>query len=125
VAGEVATAESTTSLTYTDLTTKGPLVTLTVPESGKALVSVTAGMEGFGGSSSCYMGFEVTGGPTRAPSDGTALILAGHQLQQSSASFVVEGLTAGKSVMFQAKYRTSDGKTCTFSNRSIWAIPLP
>jgi hypothetical protein len=98
---------------------------VTVPKSGKALVSVTAGMEGFGGSSSCFMGFEVTGGPTVAPSDGNALILAGHQLQQSSASFVVTGLTAGNSDTFEAKYRTSDGKTCTFSNRSIWAIPLP
>jgi hypothetical protein len=127
VAESVATAQGTASGTYVNLATTGPSVTLTVPESGRALVSVTAGMFGSTGNSSCYVGFEVTEGATvvKAPVDANALILAGPTQQQTSASFVITGLKPGASVTIQAKYRTSDEKTCTFSNRSIWAIPLP
>jgi hypothetical protein len=124
VAEAVATSQATSSTTYVNLTTEGPSVTLTVPPSGRALVSVTAAMFGSTGNTSCFMGFEVTGGPTVLPNDGNALILAGNTEQKASASFVVAGLTAGSTVTIQAKYRTSAG-TCTFSTRSIFAIPLP
>jgi hypothetical protein len=71
------------------------------------------------------MGFEVSPpGATTLPSDANALILAGGVRQQTSASFVIEGLTPGSATIL-AKYKTSDGKECTFSNRSIFAIPLP
>jgi hypothetical protein len=126
VANAVAATGTTSSTTYTDLasTEKGPSVELTVPASGRVLVSVTAGMVGSTGSTSCFMGFEVLPGPTPA-SDANALILAGNATQKASASFVVNGLTAGAHT-FEAKYRAASAQsTCTFFNRSIFAIPLP
>jgi hypothetical protein len=71
------------------------------------------------------MGFAITGGDTVAPTDAHALILLGNNVQQASASFVIEGLTAGKEDTFTAQYRATTTKECKFSNRSIWAIPLP
>jgi hypothetical protein len=62
--------------------------------------------------------------PGTAANDANALVLAGGSAQKASASFVVTGLTAGEHT-FEAKYRTSGPGTCTFSSRSIWAIPLP
>jgi hypothetical protein len=119
----VATAETTTSTTYTDLATPGPAVTVTVPASGKVLVSVTSGMKNSNASNPTFMSFAVSGATTQAATDTRALSLLGNNFQQASASFVLTGLTPG-STTFTAKYRT-DGGTATFQNRSIWAIPLP
>jgi hypothetical protein len=123
VADAVLAQQATTSTTYTDLATPGPAVTVVVPASGKALVSVTAGIQTTQGAALGYMSFAITGGTTRAANDATALNLLGNDFQKASAIFVVSGLTPG-STTFTAKYRTSAG-TSTFQNRSIWAIPLP
>jgi hypothetical protein len=122
----VATAESTGSNTYVDLTTGGPAITLDVPASGKVLVSVTAGVTASNNSTTCAMSFATSGAGATvlAASDARAMILLGNSLQQASASFVVTGLNA-VSTTFTAKYRVNGSQTCTFSNRSIWAIPLP
>jgi hypothetical protein len=127
-AGSIAASESTTKETFTELPSgkSEPFASVTVPASGRVLVSVTAQMEASTGEGSCFMGFAISGGDTVAPSDAHALILAGKALQGSSASFVVEGLNKiGKEDTFTAEYHTSKSTTCTFSNRSIWAIPLP
>jgi len=111
-------------LTYTNLGTAGPSVTVTLPAGAtRALVSVTSGVQGSTGSISCYVSFQVNGAGTLAQMDARALILTNNNLQQASATFVVSGLSAGSNT-FTAQYRASSG-TCTFSNRSIWAIPLP
>jgi hypothetical protein len=127
VAASVATAETTTSPTYTDLATTGPAVTATIsattPGSGRALVSVTSGTQATNGSTSMFMSFAVSGATTMAATDTRALVLLGNNLQQASASFVVTGLNAG-STTFTAKYKVSGSGTATFSNRSIWVIPL-
>jgi hypothetical protein len=124
VAAAVATSQTTSSTSYTDLTTAGPAVTVTVPASGKVLVTVTSGMQNSTGGGSCFMAFAVSGPTSVAASDAQAVILGGNNLQAASASYVVSGLTAGGSYTFTAKYRVTTG-TGTFSNRSIWAIPLP
>ena len=49
VADSVAATAATPSLTYADLTTVGPTVTLPIPVSGRVLVSVTSGMTGSSG----------------------------------------------------------------------------
>jgi hypothetical protein len=73
------------------------------------------------------MGFAISGGNTIAASDANALILTNNNLQQASASFVRTGLTSGASDTFTGQYKVSSGGSpmCTYSNRSIWAIPLP
>jgi hypothetical protein len=123
VAAAVQTTEATTSITYANLATPGPAITLVVPPSGRVLVSVTSGIETTTGSAVGYMSFALSGANTAAGSDTTALNLLGNVFQKASASFVVSGLTPG-STTFTAVYRTTAG-TGTFQNRSIWAIPLP
>jgi hypothetical protein len=121
----IATSQTTTSTTYVDLATVGPTITVAVGASGRVLVSVTAGMTGTNASTSCFMSFATSGtGATVTPAaDARALVLAGNILDQTSASFVVSGLNPVNTI-FTAKYRAS-ANTCTFLNRSIWAIPLP
>jgi hypothetical protein len=89
----------------------------------RSLVSVTATMESSTGSESCLMSFAVNG--TTPANNSRALILAGTYEQAASATFVVTGLSPGPNT-FTANYRgTQKEKECFFSNRSIWAIPLP
>jgi hypothetical protein len=81
-------------------------------------------MQATNGSTSMFMSFAVSGASTQAASDARSLILLGNALQQSTASFVVSGLTPG-STTFTAQYRVSGSGTATFSNRSMFVIPLP
>jgi hypothetical protein len=127
VANSVAASEATTSLAYVDLTTIGPAVTLTVPASGRVLVSVTSGMTGSSGSVSCFMSFATTGANSVAAADANSVTLASGTLQRASASSVLSGLTPG-STTFTGKFKREGGGgsgSCTFVNRSIMAIPLP
>jgi hypothetical protein len=126
VANAVATAESTSSTTYVNLTTAGPSVTVIVPASGRVLVSVTTATTGNSASTSCLMSFAASGGNTVAASDANAVILAGQALQRASATSVLGGLAAA-STTFTAQYRVAGqgSASCTYSNRSIMAIPLP
>ncbi|MDO8704882.1 MAG: hypothetical protein Q7J84_08050 [Sulfuricaulis sp.] len=116
----VATSETTTSTSYTDLATGGPAVTLTVGSSGKVLVTVSAEM-GSGTAINVYMDFGLTSGNTRSASDTTAV----HNFEDSrraSSMTLLTGLAAG-STIFTAKYRVTAG-TGTFLNRSISVVAL-
>jgi hypothetical protein len=127
VASSVAASELTTSLAYVDLATVGPAVTLTVPASGRVLVSVTSGMTGSSGSVSCFMSFAATGASSVAAVDANSVTLASSTLQRASASSVLSGLTPGATT-FTGKFKREGGGgsgSCTFVNRSIMAIPLP
>jgi hypothetical protein len=133
VAANITTIESITAATaaagYVDLPTVGPTLPVTVPGSGQVLVSVASGMIGVPGGTSCYMSYAVSGVPanTRAASDATAVILgAGNgQLLRASAASELTGLTP-ETITLTAKYKTSAANvTCTYSNRTIIAIPLP
>jgi hypothetical protein len=101
-------------------------VTVTIPAgASKALVSVTSGDTGSNGSIQCFTSFAVSGASAQAASDNRAQVLAGGVFLQTSASFVVSGLTSGSNT-FTAKYRvTNASQSCLFQNRSIWVVPLP
>jgi hypothetical protein len=60
-------------------------------------------------------------------SDGTALILAGSDIQRATATAVVSGLPRGAGETFTALYRNqgTGSINCTYKNRSMYAIPLP
>ena len=127
MADSVAPSAVTQSLTYADLTTVGPTVTLTIPASGRVLVSVTSGMTGSSGAVSCFMSFAGAGANNITGVDANAITLASGTLQRASASSVLSGLSPG-STTFTGKYKREGGgssATCTFVNRSIMAIPLP
>jgi hypothetical protein len=127
VADSVAASAATPSLTYADLTTVGPTVTLTIPASGRVLVSVTSGMTGSSGAVSCFMSFAGTGTNNITAVDANAVTLAAGSLQRASATSVLTGLSPG-STTFTGKYKREGGggsASCTFVNRSIMALPLP
>lgn len=120
----VATSETTTSASYTDLTTTTDTVTVTVGNSGTVLVLLQSLASNTGGT--CYIGFALSSGNTVAASDSYAVIASSHSSgvqQQTGSTFLVTGLAAGSTV-FKMKYKVSAG-TGTFANRRIAVIPFP
>ena len=123
----VATRQSTSSTSYTDLTTSGPAVTLTTGT--KVLVIVSAAIDQNGADDRPgYMDFAVSGATTRAASDTTALIGAGNSSfpstnanRNSSAQSIT--VTAGSNT-FTAKYHGTSSNTVFFTNRTITVIDL-
>jgi len=121
----VATQETTSSATYTDLTTAGPAVTVTTGT--KALVILTSNMrdrEDRG----WFMSYAVSGATTISADDTRALSMvtptqpAG--IYQVSFAHVVTSLSAGSNT-FTAKYRTiSTAHSAVFKDRSIFVINL-
>jgi len=123
----VATSESTSSGTFTDLTTSGPAVTVTTGT--KALVIIGASMRSTVSGAFAQISFAVSGATTRAvqtnewanTSFGTGT-LNGINVT-GEAAIIVTGLTAGSNV-FTAKYATASGDTCSFQYRKITVIDL-
>jgi hypothetical protein len=103
-ATNVATSESTTSLTYTDLATPGPAVTVTVPASGKALEILTSALHGSTGGATAFMGVAVSGATAVAATDAQALEVAGNNEVRASATVLLTGLNPGSNT-FTAKYK--------------------
>lgn len=120
IGAEVATQQTTTSTTFTDLTTVGPAVTFTVPSSGKVEVTVSGQLFNSAGNFT-LMGFALSGGNTLAASDSKALLVFGVNAVQAGIPILLTGLTPG-STTFTAKYRVSGG-TGTFINRKIHVRP--
>lgn len=117
----VATSQTTTSTSYTDLATVGPAVTLLTGTA--ALVIVTAEVDTTGGGVVPRMGFAVSGASTVAATDtwGLKVDAAAACLIQASFAVLVTGLTPGVNT-FTAKYRVGSG-TGTFLNRGITVWP--
>jgi hypothetical protein len=120
----VATSQTTTSTSYTDLATSGPAVT--VKTDSKALVTLTCLVSNNGTNNNSYMGFAVSGATTVAAADTAALrVQASSNIPslQLSVTIPVTGLTAGSNT-FTAKYRV-DGGTGTWQSRSISVVGIP
>lgn len=123
-AATVATSETTASTSYADLTTTTDTVTVTIGNSGMALVLLQTLSSNTGGAN--YAGFAISGASTVAASDTYAIIHSGHASgvqTQTGSTFLVTGLTAG-STTFKMKYKASAG-TSTFANRRIAVVPFP
>jgi hypothetical protein len=122
----VATSQTTSSTSYTDLATTGPTVTLTTGTS--ALVLLTCSMTNAGGANSVStsMGFAVSGATTIAAADTARLFVntvgANGQALQASVLYQVT-LTAGSNT-FTAKYKAGAAQTVTFSDRVLAVITL-
>ncbi len=119
----VATSETTTSSSFTDLATAGPAVTVTTGTS--ALVIVTGRLANNTAGALVSMGYAVSGATTVAAAGIRALVYesgAANDRMQASFAFVHTGLTAGSNV-FTAKYSVSSG-TGTFLNRRISVVPF-
>lgn len=122
-AGTIATSQSTTSTTYTDLATVGP--NTTVDTGTLALVMVSAAVSNGTGAASSFMSYAVSGATTVAAVTTRALrvdgIAGGNIIRATSVSTVP--LTPGSNT-FTAKYAVGAGSTGTFSDRSMQVIPF-
>ena len=119
----VATQQTTTSTSYTDLATSGPAVTITTGT--KALVIISAGeMRNQNASGECDMSFAVSGATTTAAADATSVGItsaASNETFRPTGAFIVT-VTAGSNT-FTAKYRVGGG-TGVFANRRISVIDM-
>lgn len=116
----VATSQTTTSTSFTDLTTVGPAVTVTT---GTAAIVAVYCANTNSGSTSSLMSYAVSGSSSIAAADsfsqGGAFGTAGGR---TGATYIHTGLTAGSNT-FTAKYRVGSG-TGTFVDRRLAVIPL-
>jgi hypothetical protein len=122
----VATEETTTSGTYTDLTTAGPAVTLTTGT--KVLVIITADIRAMSAARNGSMSYAISGATTSAASQddclGNARVLSGAVDPARMSSASRRTVTAGSNT-FTAKYKSADGSaTITFKDRNIIVIDL-
>jgi hypothetical protein len=118
----VAALQSTSSGSYGDLATAGPSVTVTVPASGRVLVTLTSRI--IPTIAAGFMSFTSTGGSGNVSADDARALIADHTTFQASASFVVTSLSPG-SHTFTSKYKVCCGGDAFFERRSIIVIPLP
>jgi hypothetical protein len=119
----VATSQTTTSSTFTDLATPGPAVTLTTGTSALVIIScmiqTTAG-------NAVYAGFTVSGATTTAASTTSALkaYSSGGLLGTAQTLVCLVTLTAGSNT-FTMKYGNVQAtETGTYNARTITVIPL-
>ena len=122
---QVLTAESTSTVTFTDLTTAGPSVTATTGTS--ALVIITAAIEADTAGEGGFVGVAISGASTVAAGDNDALYFASHAAATSQRGSLVifSSLTAGSNT-FKLRYRASGAGaiTATFRRRTITVIPF-
>lgn len=126
----VATSETTTSTSYTNLTTTTDGVTVTIGVNGIALIAIQSFISNNTSSAKSYVSVDVSGASTIAATDTTAIyyqVFSAGSETQASDIFMLTGLTAGSTV-FKMKYRVDTGGggsgTGTFKNRRIAVIPL-
>lgn len=122
-AKHLATSETTASAAYTDLTTVGPAITVTIGPQGVAIVFVTWGGSNTGGNQS-FVSCAVSGGDTVAASDNNCVCVnadAGGIFVRYGGHIVMPPLTPGASDVFTLKYRVNAG-TGTFNARDIGVL---
>jgi hypothetical protein len=122
--GFIATTQTTTSLSATDLATVGPVVTVTTGIA--AIVGISAFMNNNTAGDGPQISWAVSGASTIAPGvNGTAIFVV------TSASFnmtlggvfLQTGLTAGSNI-FTMKYNAAGGGTASFGSRNLFVVPL-
>jgi len=117
----VATLQSTSSASFTDLATVGPAVTVTTGT--KVLVFVAAQISApnsrFG-----YIDFAISGATTRAAADATSAFVSGDNTASNSRVGVANlmTVTAGSNT-FTMKYKLNAG-TGSFGDRTIIVVAL-
>lgn len=120
---KVATTETTTSLTYADLTTVGPSVTVTVGASGKVMLHAKCRLKNNTANQYAGAGIVVSGANTIAAF--TLMIVqndAASDFQEFGASTMLTGLAAG-STTFKMQYIVSGG-TGEFNTRELTVAPV-
>lgn len=123
---KVDTSQSTTSATFTDLTTSGPAVTVTIGSTGKAMIDIFSSLNNNTTGQGAVMGFAVSGATTVAAGDDYAIsysVAAANSGANLGAPFLLSTLTAGANT-FTSKYHCTASGTATFQYRKIILTPL-
>lgn len=123
----IATSQTTTSTSYTDLATVGPTVTVVVPASGKVFVSYSAFIAMSVAAIRGNMALALSGANTVAAGSATGdnkieIRPVGTNAESQVSVGILTGLTPG-STTFTLKYQVQSG-TGTFSLRSLTVIPV-
>lgn len=119
----VATSQTTTSTTYTDLTTVGPTVTVDTGTTATVIFSATLSNNTLDIPS--YMSVEVSGASTVAASDTWCTLQDGvaiGSVERALSAHRFTGLSEGTNT-FTCKYRVG-ANTGTFADRHLIVIPL-
>jgi len=118
----VATSQTTTSTSFTDLATVGPAVTVTTGTS--ALVIITAQIVSSNGNDA-VASFAVSGATTTSPTNSISLSTgsAGGLISVQASAIYYVTLTAGSNT-FTMKYKMNAAGTLTAIYRTITVIPL-
>lgn len=121
VVDAVATSQTTTSTSYTDLTTSGPAVTVTVPASGQIIVVINSDIANTNVTTT-RIGFALSGANTASAADTSALRYedSANLVNTTVAVIPVTGLTPGSTTV-TLKYKVASG-TGTFSNRRLTVL---
>lgn len=118
-ANTVATSQTTTSTSYTDLATVGPTVTVTT---GTAALIILGCRISNSGANLTSMSVDISSATTVAASDTRALQTTQIAAVRATADQIYTSLTAGSNV-FRAKYKVAAG-TGTFVDRDMCVIPF-
>lgn len=119
----VATAQTTTSTTYTDLTTVGPARSVSTGTSALVCWSARVRNATVGGIS--YVGLTISGATSSAAADALALqfeAATSNQIMRAGVAQIYLGLTGGSNT-FTMQYRVSAG-TGEFAQRNLSVIPF-
>lgn len=121
----VSNDESTASTTYVDLTSVGPAVTVTVPASGRVLLTIGSAFYHTAAGNFGLVGVALSGANTVAAADANALQVWASTTQtngaDTSATLLLTGLTPG-STTFTCKYRVGTA-TGHFFRRTLLGMP--
>ena len=120
----VATSQTTTSTAYVDLTTAGPIVTVTTGT--KAIVSIAANMDTNTTANPVYASYAVSGATTIAANDAWCILrdaITQVNPNRWGVTHFVDTLNPGSNT-FTMKYKSTTSTTATFLNRTIVVIPL-
>lgn len=117
-AATVATVQTTTSTSFTDLATSGPAVTIETGTAAEVTLYTQCSVDT--ATQFVVMGFAVSGASTVAAADNRSIGKSdtGNVLK-AGATFLVEGLTPGSNT-FTCKYRVTGG-TGSYNDRRITA----
>lgn len=125
VSAKVATSESTSSTSYTDLATSGPSVS-SVQLGASVLVSIGAMVRTAGASHQGFVSFAVSGATTLASADAQS---SEATISSTSHIYVFRrvpytSLTAGANT-FKEQYRSNSATSTSFENRDITVEGVP
>jgi len=119
---EVLTSETTASTSFTNLSTSGPSVTVTVQS--RAMIFVSARVFNSTAGALNLVSVDISGASTVSSADNRALLYESGNANDNlmaTWNYMHTGLSSG-STTFKLEYRVTAG-TGTFSNRRIVVVP--